>query len=260
MEDELAVEEADALDLEEGKADVGGTYTYYLIERDFRLCISPFCGGVFYRRANANTTKCIDGTKQDRCYAASMDLGPTNLDSTGLAKMNAGEGTLLVRATIKKDVWAEFGTFARVRVTEAWPGQLPVGHDGVVVKVEDTGLRCITYPCPSLREHKLNSSLKATLAEVGFEGSGASDEQVAAALEQMHTNGLIIAGDRYQVSGPAGTGKARSVTQFWLRATNDVCAIIDCAAPPHGCHYEGAQFTPCDQQTCGQLVCENPPF
>ena len=34
------------------------------------------------------------------------------------------------------------------------------------------------------------------------------------------------------------------------------CPIIDCAAPPDGCHYEGAVFSPCDQQTCGTLVCD----
>ena len=51
------------------------------------------------------------------------------------------------------------------------------------------------------------------------------------------------------------------MTQLWLRAENEQCAIIDCAAPPEGCHYEGMQFTPCDQQTCGTLVCTDPsPF
>jgi len=34
-----------------------------------------------------------------------------------------------------------------------------------------------------------------------------------------------------------------------------ICPIIDCAAPPEGCHYEGGVSSPCDKQTCGHLVC-----
>lgn len=37
------------------------------------------------------------------------------------------------------------------------------------------------------------------------------------------------------------------------------CAIIDCAAPPPGCHYEGMITAPCEAQTCGTLICEPPP-
>lgn len=34
------------------------------------------------------------------------------------------------------------------------------------------------------------------------------------------------------------------------------CAIR-CAAPPEGCHYEGARTTgPCHKLTCGTLVCD----
>lgn len=36
----------------------------------------------------------------------------------------------------------------------------------------------------------------------------------------------------------------------------ETCPIISCAAPPEGCHYEGMVSSPCDQQTCGTLVCD----
>lgn len=254
IEDDLAVDDATEGD---DKADAAGTYTYYFIEQDIRKCASPMCGGTFYRLANAGKTKCIDGTKQELCYAASTDWERTGLDDSGFEKINAGKGSTLVRATIGKRDWGSgLGVFGELRPTEVWPGQLDAVHDGVLVKVEDTGVRCLSAPCPSLREKKLNASSKAELAELGFEGSGAGDEQIAQALDQMHATGLIISGDRYKVTGPAGSAKARTVTQFWLRATNELCPIIDCAAPPPGCNYEGAVFTPCAQQTCGQLVCE----
>ena len=252
-DDELAVDDASAED--DGKSDGAGTYTYYLVEHDDRRCASPFCGGYFYRLANARTTRCLDGSRQDRCYAASADLTPTGLDDTGLARLDAGQGIQLMRATVRRRDWGGgVGVHGELRVTEAWAGQWPVEHDGVLVRVEPSGIECITTPCPSLQERKLNSSARAVLAELGWAEAGASADEAAAAMNALP---IIIAGDRYRVGGQ----KARTVTQLWLRAENEQCAIIDCAAPPEGCHYEGMQFTPCDQQTCGTLVCTDPsPF
>jgi len=253
--DELAVDDATE-GPDDDKADGTGTYTYYFIEQDNRKCASPMCGGTFYRLANANTTKCIDGTKQERCYAASTDWSRTNLDDSGFSKLDTAHGSRLVRATIGKLDWGvDLGVFGELRPREVWGGQLPVEHDGVLVKVEASGVKCSTTPCPFFRERKLNSSSKASLAEIGWETSGASDEQIGQAIDQMFGPGLIISGNRFTVTGPGGKAKGRSVTQFWLRATNDVCQMISCAAPPPGCHYEGFVFKPCDAQTCGQLVC-----
>ncbi len=106
----------------------------------------------------------------------------------------------------------------------------------------------------------MNSSLRAELADLGWDAGGATDDQITEGVDAMFSNKLIIAGNRYKVSGPAGSAKARTVDQFWLRATNDQCQFIDCAAPPSNCHYEGMISTPCDQQTCGQLVCSGSPF
>jgi hypothetical protein len=258
VDDELAID--DALEGDDSKADGSGTHTFYFVEQDMRKCASPMCGGMFYRLANAETTRCIDGTRQARCYAANVDWQLAGLDESGMAKVGAGPGSLLLRARIRSRNWQGIGTFAELRPTEAWTGQLPYDEDGVVVKVTDTGVRCATFPCASLVERKLNSSLHATLGELGWFWSGATEEEIGRALDEMHTHGLIVSGYRYWVSGPGGTAKARWLTQFWLRATNDQCPIIDCAAPPPGCHYEGMVSTPCDQQTCGTLVCGGDPF
>src|SRR5436190_7587105 len=82
--DELAGE-ADVSAGDESKADaIGGTYTYYFVAPDMRRCASPYCGGVFYRLANATKTTCTDGTKQDRCYAASEDWDKLALGDIGM--------------------------------------------------------------------------------------------------------------------------------------------------------------------------------
>ena len=226
--DELAAD--DATVGEESKADfAGGVYTYYFVSQDFRRCASPYCSGAFYRLANATKTTCADGTKAERCYAATEDWTKLNLGTVGMDKVAAAFSTLggevLVRATISKRDWGSgLGKFAHLNAREAWIPQGPNEADGPVAKLEDSGVRCITFPCPSLREKKLNSSAAAALAEVGWEDSNATDEQIGTALDKMHTDGLIISGTRYTVTGPGGTGKARTVSQFYLRATDEVPA------------------------------------
>src|SRR5262245_33637628 len=84
VDDELDVD--DATEGDSAKADIaGGTYTYYFVKPDLRRCASPFCGGVFYRLANAETTRCLDGKLAAQCYAASADWSRLGLGEAGMA-------------------------------------------------------------------------------------------------------------------------------------------------------------------------------
>lgn len=233
----------DATEGDAAKADApGSTYTYYFVKPDLRRCASPYCGGVYYRLANATQTRCLDGKKADQCYAASADWSRLGLGEVGMTKvteaLNAsafgGGTTLLVRAVVATKDWGSgLGKFANLRASEAWIAQGPGDAAGPLAKIEDSGVRCIAAPCPSLRERKLNSTVRADIADLGWDRSGATDEQIGVALDKMHTDGLIVSGFRYTVSGPAGEAKARSVTQFWLRATDEAaektCYIGGCS-------------------------------
>jgi hypothetical protein len=241
VDDELDVD--DATEGDASKADVaGGTYTYYFVKPDLRRCASPYCGGVFYQLANATTTKCFDGKKAEWCYAAGQDTSRLGLSEVGVGtyieQLNnsaLSDGSkVLVRAVVGYKDWGNgLGSFANLRPSEAWVGQGPGPASGVIAKIEDSGVRCIAAPCPSLREKKLNSSVQAAIADLGWDKSGATDEQIGAALDRMHTDGLIVSGYRYTVTGPAGEAKARSVTQFWLRVTDAVaekqCFVGGCS-------------------------------
>lgn len=240
VEDELDVDDASVGDA--AKADApSGTYTYYFVKQDVRRCVAPYCGGVFYRLANADTTRCADGKYAEQCYAASVDWSRLGLGEVGMAKVDEGLGkhalgpsTLLVRAVVGTKSWANSPRdFAHLRPREAWIAQGPHDAAGPIAKIEDSGVRCIAAPCPSLRERRLNSSVKAEIADLGWDKSGASDDAIGVALDKMHTDGLIVSGYRYSVSGPAGRAPARSVTQFWLRATDEVadktCYVGGCS-------------------------------
>jgi hypothetical protein len=222
VEDELATE--DTTELSDEKADAIGTYTYYTVRSDFRRCAFPFCGGFWVERLNRTTTKCFDGTYAEACYVADADWTKLGLEADVVDAVNgsARGGTLVVRATIKAKDYGTGSRLGQLRPTEAWIGQGPGEPDGVFVKVEETGVRCFTTPCPFFREHKLNGSGTAALAELGWDAAGLPEdsELIGDAITELFENNLIISGDRYTVRGPGGTGKARSVTQFYVRATD----------------------------------------
>jgi len=243
VDDEFATD--DATEGDASKADApGGTFTYYFLKPDLRLCLSPICGGVFYSLANGSQTTCLDGHKADQCYAASVDWTKLGLGDTGMAKVNSAP-QVLVRATVAPKQWSTIGTFAELRPTEAWLSQGPNEATGPIVKIEDSGIRCITAPCPSLRERKLNSVLKADLAELGWDESGASERLIGTAMERLYKDGLIVAGYRYMLGGGY---KARTVTQFWFRATDD--------AAPTQCYVGGCSGQICSDQEGAISTCE----
>jgi len=253
--DELDVDDASAGDA--AKADApGSTYTFYFVKPDLRRCAAPMCGGIFYRLANATTTRCFDGSKADECYAASSDFSKLGLGELGMAKVNdalnadafGAGGHLLLRATVVSKDYGALGHFAELRATEAWLSQGPNEMAGPLAKIEDSGVRCITYPCPSLRERKLNSAIRYDIAELQWDKSGASDRLVGTAMDRMHTDGLIVSGYRTTVSGPAGDAKARSVTQFWLRATDESSA--------KQCYVGGCSAQICSEQEGVISTCE----
>jgi hypothetical protein len=224
VEDEF--DRDDVVDVDDAKADIAGTYTYYVIERDLRRCAAPYCGGFWIDRVNSSTTRCHDGRHQERCYVASVDFGALGLGEAGLDRVQGaidgfGLQKVLVRGTFDKREWPGVGMFGDFHPREAWLGQGPNIPDGPFAMVEDTGVRCVTWPCSFYREKKLNSSASALLAEIDWEASGAGEDAIARAIDDLFTNNVIIAGGRYTVRGPGGAGKARTATQFWLRATDE---------------------------------------
>ncbi len=236
VEDEFL--EDDVVDVDDSKADIaGGTYTFYSITRDARRCAFPYCGGYWLERVNASSTKCHDGRYADRCYVPTLDTARLGLGEAAVEKINGEisalrEGNVLVRGTFGRRTYEQVGTFGEFRPTEAWLGQGPNAPVGPFAMVEDTGVRCFTFPCNSMREKKLNSSASAYLAEIGWDVSGATEEAIGAGVNALVENAVIIAGERYSVRGPGGRGKARTATNFYVRATDEAektCYVGGCS-------------------------------
>jgi hypothetical protein len=213
--DELAAEDADLGDL--GAADAaGGLYTYYTVRQDFRRCIYPLCGGYWVSRVNRASTTCADGSRAEECYVAEFDYSALGLSEEEAAALRGQTAGGIFRGSIVPAAIGDFDV-ARFAATEAWVGSPEQAPVGVFALIEDSGIRCITSPCESLHESKLNSSLDSDIAELDLSVSGATDEQIAAAYQALGESGLIVAGYRYTVRGPGGRARARTGTAFWTR-------------------------------------------
>jgi hypothetical protein len=252
--DELAGE-SDA-DGDDGKADANGTYTYYNLSPDFRKCAWPACGGVYVDRVNRAQTACAGGSGgpvwEEVCYATDIDWSNAGLseDQIGgvMAAMGSGEfGRVLVRGNLRSIERGDgLGKWPRLFVTEAWVAQTEAEPLGVFVKVKDAGIRCITTPCESTAELKLNSALSSTIAGVDFAPSGADESVISKATEAIFDDGMIVAGYRYTIYENGDHARGREAYQVYLR--------VEAAAP--SCFVGGCSGQVCSDQEGVVTTCE----
>jgi hypothetical protein len=160
------------------------------------------------------------------CYVAEIEWnGQPQVDA-----QNA-----LLRGSIAAKRYRQFGRLGALRVSESWQAASDQPPAGVFYLVRDRGLRCITFPCLTHYEAKLNSTSVRNIAGVDLTGARASDEQVSEALAVMtRVNGVIVAGNHATVTGPGGRALELKATQFYLRAGGGVVTGPPVIRPPAG--------------------------
>jgi hypothetical protein len=263
---EPADEFAEETGLLGGKADATGpNYTYFTAVQDTRRCVSPLCGGVWVQAVNRQTTRCAEGSA-DACYVAEIDGSALGLDEQQKASLDEAlaTGRAVLRGSVEDKEFEGFGNLGIFVAEEAWVAGSAAGEAfGVFTRVEDQGIVCITFPCISLHESKLNSRLSADIAELDLSPSGATEEEIAAAFQAAGTEGgVIVSGYRYTTTGPAGSAKARTVYQFWTRlvprAPAGACFVGGCSG--QSCSDHEGVITTCewrDEYACYQTAtCE----
>ncbi len=213
--DELGDESS--TDGEVGKGDTADAFTYFAVNPDLRACsFDARCGGFFVSRPNRASTICGRGSTASRCYVDSLDFSGTALPKSIAAdyeeRIRSGE-TILLKGDITP---APDDRGSSLHVTEVWTSGSPTGTlGGVFLLVKDNGVRCITAPCPSLTETRLNSNRSAAISEVDFSLSGADDETIARAANGFFDDGVIVVGYRYYAEQRS---KGREANQFFTRA------------------------------------------
>lgn len=206
------------------------TGDYYTVRPDLRRCVSPMCGGYWVKRINHARTRCANGRTAAECYVAEIDW----------REQPQGEaaGTIL-RGHIVAKVFGRFGNLGEFKVTESWRPATEREPAGTFYQLKDSGIRCITYPCLTIENTRLNSPAQTMIAGVNLEGAGAKEELVAEAMRAMSEGrSLIVAGAPARLSGPAGRAFELKATQFYLRSRK-----------------QSSESKPCFKSGCSNHVC-----
>jgi hypothetical protein len=188
---------------------------YYTIRPDVRRCAAPGCGGYFVKQVNQARTTCADGQVAEECYVAELDRKSLGLSEEGEAILRAQPTEFLLRGELAQKSFPAADTFGVLRLEEAWRGHTGVTARGAYYRVKSSGIVCITYPCPSFKAEKLNTSEPPQdIARV--ELSGITKDQSDAQVQLGKKEGLLVAGDLGTVSGPAGEGNSINASEYYV--------------------------------------------
>jgi hypothetical protein len=238
-------------------------FTYVALTGDPRACAGPACGGYVAERVNRQDLTCADGATSPTCYVAAIDWSATGLSDDTVAGLEAEARRGGDHVLLRGDLEATADGLGVLVVREAWRAIGDGDAGGVIVRIQDAGIRCITAPCESMHEQKLNSQLAAMIADVDTAAVDAAEDEIAAARMAIDAGGLLAAGARTTVTGPAGEGRALAATQLWTRVTP---APSDCFVGGCGrsiCSDRPDQVSTCEwkpEYACYQdAVCERQP-
>lgn len=209
--------------------------TFYRVRRDLRRCVSPLCGGYFVTRVNSSSTPCADGRYRRECYVAGIDWN-------GLAEGELARGKIVAKR------YERFGNLGELRVSDSWKSLSANQPAGTFFRVEDRGVRCIAFPCPTHLEGKLNSSFSRNIAGVKLEGAGLGENQLSLVSAAMTApDGVIVAGRDVPVTGPGGRSFELQATQVYLRNKPDSSSAGPNKSP----------MKPCIKTGCSNQVCSD---
>lgn len=199
------------------------TEIYYTATPDYRKCVSPVCGGYFLHAVNLKKTTCADGSKvksEDGCYVSEIDFG-------GLELANGG---LLHGELVEKD-YPGFGNFGALTVDALYNPLFDLPHESYsrYNLVRDTGIRCITTPCPSQEIAKLNTPHAwndgFTFDELASYGGDLT--QALDAFYPAYGNGGVIVDSHWHSPWFTGSGWELSVTNVFVREASMCLTVRD---------------------------------
>jgi hypothetical protein len=191
---------------EESKADGGSVIDSYFTVRAIRALGNPGSNPptrYIIRRANASKTRCVDGSLREACSVSTLDFSAirfAEMQERGLRgtlsqKVNKSEVALMVRGKMTADKFVAKEVWQQEADVSGVPND---GAFGVAVKIVDSGIRCITTPCPVIREEKLNSATTANIDNVKFPTDELSDRGFEAVFSGQS---VMIIGYRKIVGG-----------------------------------------------------------
>ena len=204
---------------------------YYTIRPDFRRCAPPLCGGFWVQAVNRKDIRCADGSLQEECYVTHLDMPSSGVATPQPSEWLSPLSNRLWRGTIVPLDQPPFPGLGVFVVSEIWQAATEVAPTGKFVRLHDSGIVCVTEPCPTFLEHVLNRHRRRHVHTIDLSGVDASDAQLDAAYEAMYSDdGLLAAGKHFHFAGPAGQGLGFAASQFYFQVVPKSCQPTGCSS------------------------------
>lgn len=186
---------------------------HYLGDADERLCPSPMCGGIWLTAVNGASGNC-SRPRGEECYVTGLAFhaGVDDAKQARLSRLVA-EGGGLVRGSMTHT--NGFPDLRALFVSGVWRPASARSPAGVVRRLHDNGVRCITTPCFSIGATALNAGRSTTVSAIDLGRAGASAEERRWAMSLIARRGLLAAGRI--VRAPDG-GRTFVASQIYLPA------------------------------------------
>lgn len=208
--------------------------TAYTIEKDYRRCVSPLCGGYWVEAANRRATRCADGSNAQRCYVAEVDWSALGLSQSQQSTLidKAASGQAIIVGRVVSRVFRGFGNLGALTPERAWQAANAQAPTGQLLKVRDLGIRCVTTPCFSMQADLLNQFTRNRISGLNLSPVGASRDQLAAASDALADGDLLVAGairNDPVTSRRHRPGRTLTASQFYLPVEPVQCTVnSDC--------------------------------
>ncbi len=223
--DELAGENGQ--DGEQPKADGTDNFGFMVVQKTGAFdCAGGGCVKYSVSRANRSTVKCSDGTYHATCEFDAvtwdtMKLASDKVDAVEAAIQREAEDPSIGAQVLVRGTWVTSAGTTVLVPSEVWVAGRETGDDsGTFVRMVDKHIECITAPCPSIEEGRLNSSRAMLVSGLDFGLTAknsiedAFENRVRAALETPE--GAIIVGDRSTTGDGIKLERYRTVGQVYL--------------------------------------------
>jgi Domain of unknown function (DUF6748) len=155
---------------------------YYTIERDYRMCRFPLCGGFFLAAVDRSQTLCGNGVAAERCYVATLETH--GIDESALLA-TIGDGRALVHGRIqpRNDEMTE--PYFTLATDDAW---YAIGVPDAAAHSYLARYGCGLTLTPLAGGHTFN------VMAVDFSTLKALPKEIAHAEALLRDGGLIVSG------------------------------------------------------------------
>ncbi len=151
---------------------------------------------------------------------ASIDYNAVGLSERQIAEFQSriAEGKAFIRGVLRPypSPWYVRGRLQTLAATGTWLAANDNAAVGPFMSVKNSGIFCITSPCPYYEASILNSGYHTMVHELNLKRAELTDKQTEQAWREISADGLIMTGLRFESQGMTGTGLGIAVTKVFF--------------------------------------------